>query len=68
VAPKAAHLRNEAPDKPAGVISTGGTVLSSYESEFLSQLGERVRTLRALREMSRWELARQSGISERYIA
>jgi XRE family aerobic/anaerobic benzoate catabolism transcriptional regulator len=27
-----------------------------------------VRTLRSLRDMSRRELARQSGISERYIA
>lgn len=69
MAPKAAYFRNEAPpDEPAGTISAGGTVLSLYESEFLSQLGERVRTLRALRDMSRRELARQSGISERYIA
>ena len=51
-----------------GAISAGGTVLSLCESEFLSQLGERVRTLRSLRDMSRRELARQSGISERYIA
>ena len=64
-----AHFRDEAPpDPPAGAISAGGMVLSFYESEFLSRLGERVRTLRALREMSRRELARQSGISERYIA
>ena len=39
-------------------------VLSFHESEFLSQLGERVRSLRSLRDMSRRELARQSGISE----
>jgi transcriptional regulator with XRE-family HTH domain len=31
-------------------------------------LGDRLRTMRALREMSRRELARQSGVSERYIA
>ena len=69
VASKPAHFRDEQPsDEPAGVISAGGTVLSLYESEFLAQLGERVRTLRALRDMSRRELARQSGISERYIA
>ena len=43
-------------------------MLSFHESEFLLQLGERVRTTRALREMSRRELARQSGVSERYIA
>lgn len=65
----AAQFRNEAPpDQPAGAISAGGTVLSFYESEFLTQLGERVRNARAQREMSRRELARQSGISERYIA
>lgn len=64
-----AHLRDEAsPGQQGGTISAGGTVLSLYESEFLSQLGERVRTLRSLRDMSRRELARQSGISERYIA
>lgn len=69
VAPKAADFRDETPPEgPVGVISAGGTVLSLYESEFLAQLGERVRTLRALRDMSRRELARQSGISERYIA
>ena len=66
---KAPQFRDESPpDQPAGSISAGGTILSSYESEFLGQLGERVRTLRSLRDMSRRELARQSGISERYIA
>ena len=66
---KTASFRDEAPpDTLAGAISAGGTVLSLYESEFLAQLGERVRTLRSLRDMSRRELARQSGISERYIA
>lgn len=64
-----AQFRNETPPgQPAGAISAGGTVLSLYESEYLSQLGEKVRTLRAQRDMSRRELARQSGISERYIA
>jgi XRE family transcriptional regulator, aerobic/anaerobic benzoate catabolism transcriptional regulator len=38
------------------------------ESSFLEQLGQRVRTMRALRGMSRKVLARVSGISERYIA
>src|SRR5213593_2001635 len=38
------------------------------ESRFLEQLGQRVRTMRALRGMSRKVLARVSGISERYIA
>jgi XRE family aerobic/anaerobic benzoate catabolism transcriptional regulator len=38
------------------------------EDAFLSQLGQRVRTMRGLRGMSRKVLARVSGISERYIA
>src|SRR6266849_2617767 len=38
------------------------------ETEFLEQLGQRVRTTRALRGMSRKVLAKVSGISERYIA
>ena len=39
-----------------------------HESEFLTQLGDRVREMRALRGMSRRELARRSGLSERYVA
>jgi XRE family aerobic/anaerobic benzoate catabolism transcriptional regulator len=38
------------------------------EADFLEQLGQRVRTMRARRGMSRKVLARVSGISERYIA
>ncbi|CAN5185254.1 helix-turn-helix transcriptional regulator [soil metagenome] len=38
------------------------------ESQFLEELGQRVRTMRALRGMSRKVLAKASGISERYIA
>lgn len=38
------------------------------ESEFLSLLGERVRTMRLLHDMSRRQLARKSRVSERYIA
>jgi XRE family aerobic/anaerobic benzoate catabolism transcriptional regulator len=44
------------------------TQTSDPESGFLEQLGQRVRTMRALRGMSRKVLARVSGISERYIA
>jgi XRE family transcriptional regulator, aerobic/anaerobic benzoate catabolism transcriptional regulator len=44
------------------------TVTSDPESGFLEQLGQRVRTMRALRGMSRKVLAKVSGISERYIA
>src|ERR1700730_9922289 len=38
------------------------------ESGFLAHIGQRVRTMRALRGMSRKVLAKVSGISERYIA
>ena len=38
------------------------------ETQFLEQLGQRVRTMRAMRGMSRKVLAKASGISERYIA
>jgi XRE family transcriptional regulator, aerobic/anaerobic benzoate catabolism transcriptional regulator len=44
------------------------TKTSDPETGFLEQLGQRVRTMRALRGMSRKVLARVSGISERYIA
>jgi XRE family aerobic/anaerobic benzoate catabolism transcriptional regulator len=39
-----------------------------HETGFLEELGQRVRTMRALRGMSRKVLAKVSGISERYIA
>src|ERR1700755_354924 len=41
---------------------------SEPETGFLEQLGQRVRTMRALRGMARKVLAKVSGISERYIA
>src|SRR6201995_2025854 len=44
------------------------TADSDPETAFLEQLGQRVRTTRALRGMSRKVLAKVSGISERYIA
>jgi XRE family aerobic/anaerobic benzoate catabolism transcriptional regulator len=44
------------------------TETSDPEIGFLEQLGQRVRTMRALRGMSRKVLAKVSGISERYIA
>jgi XRE family aerobic/anaerobic benzoate catabolism transcriptional regulator len=44
------------------------TDTSDPETGFLEALGQRVRTLRALRGMSRKVLAKVSGISERYIA
>ena len=56
------------PDDPVRTLPRGADGLLSYESEFLAQLGGRVREMRGLRDMSRRELARRSGISERYIA
>ncbi|MHC2337970.1 XRE family aerobic/anaerobic benzoate catabolism transcriptional regulator [Bradyrhizobium sp. USDA 4454] len=44
------------------------TAANDPETDFLEQLGQRVRTTRALRGMSRKVLAKVSGISERYIA
>lgn len=44
------------------------TPQAELETQFLEQLGQRVRTMRALRGMSRKVLAKVSGISERYIA
>src|SRR4029079_15638442 len=44
------------------------TKSSDPETSYLEQLGQRVRTMRALRGMSRKVLAKVSGISERYIA
>ena len=41
---------------------------TASESAFLEQLGGRVRAMRSLRGMSRRELARRSGVSERYLA
>ena len=38
------------------------------ESEFLRQMGDRVREMRALRGLSRRELASRAGMSERYVA
>src|SRR5215472_11985169 len=38
------------------------------DEEFLAQLGQRVRRIRALRGMSRKVLAEASDVSERYIA
>ena len=45
-----------------------GNGLPYAEIEFLRELGDRVRAMRIKLDMSRRELARRSGISERYIA
>ncbi|MFE1600948.1 helix-turn-helix transcriptional regulator [Methylobacterium sp. ID0610] len=51
--------------------SVHGTVQGTgedAESRFLAELGQRVRTARAVRAMSRKMLSQTSGLSERYIA
>ena len=54
----------EHPETPAGP-----TPLSTdQESDYLRRLGERVRETRARRGMTRKLLARDSGVSERYLA
>jgi XRE family transcriptional regulator, aerobic/anaerobic benzoate catabolism transcriptional regulator len=53
----------------AGQVSTQvAAPRSSADEEFLSELGARVRRIRALRGMSRKVLAEVSDISERYVA
>jgi len=56
------------PGRPVRAIPHGDPGRLAQESEFLHQLGGRVREMRALRGMSRRELARRSGMSERYVA
>jgi len=56
------------PHRPARANPHGVDGLLAYETEFLTQLGERVREMRAVRSMSRRELAQRSGLSERYVA
>jgi len=56
-------------DAPAGhAAQAAGEAFGCSESEFLAQLGDRVRDARLLRSMSRRELACRSRISERYLA
>lgn len=53
----------------AGEVLPGSCAVPPYsETVFLAELGERLRSSRARCELSRRELARRSGISERYIA
>lgn len=53
----------------AGEALPGSNVIPpNSEIEFLAELGERVRSSRMSCDLSRRELARRSGISERYIA
>jgi XRE family aerobic/anaerobic benzoate catabolism transcriptional regulator len=57
---------NETAETPAAAVSAGAD--SSSQSDYLRLLGERVREMRARRGMTRKILARDSGVSERYLA
>ncbi len=59
-------VENEAAETPAAAVSAGAD--SSSQSDYLRLLGERVREMRARRGMTRKILARDSGVSERYLA
>ena len=63
------RARTEAtPDDLIRTLRYGTLEMLPHESEFLSQLGARVREMRALHGISRRELALRSGLSERYVA
>ena len=55
-------------DAPSGFTAVPPDALPYSESEFLSLLGDRVRAMRLLHDMSRRQLACKSRVSERYIA
>ncbi|MGY3433758.1 DNA-binding XRE family transcriptional regulator [Bradyrhizobium sp. USDA 3686] len=53
----------------AGEVLPGSCAVPPYsESAFLAELGDRLKSSRMRCGLSRRELARRSGISERYIA
>jgi DNA-binding XRE family transcriptional regulator len=69
VARSESRSRVEAPpDRPVRGVPHGAEGFLSHETEFLTQLGDRVRAMRALHGMSRRELALRAGMSERYVA
>jgi DNA-binding XRE family transcriptional regulator len=61
-------MLDQVTDFAAEALPGGRAVPPSSETAFLAELGERVRNSRMRCDMSRRELARRSGISERYIA
>src|SRR6266487_6703644 len=54
--------------RPARVAGSAEQPAGDGLAEFLKRLGERVRTMRSRRGMSRKVLARHSKVSERYLA
>jgi XRE family aerobic/anaerobic benzoate catabolism transcriptional regulator len=55
-------------DLPEAALAAPSEEESAAESEYLTLVGERVRETRARRGMTRKILARDSGVSERYLA
>lgn len=63
------HVEENEPSEVLGQsTSSRGAEDSAAESDYLKRLGERVRETRARRGMTRKLLARDSGVSERYLA
>ena len=61
------HIETSA-GRPVGATAYDEDGRLPFESEFLAQLGSRVREMRTLHGMSRRELAQRAGLSERYVA
>src|ERR1017187_4869897 len=61
------HMEESKAAAPAAAAVSAGAD-SSSQSDYLRLLGERVREMRARRGMTRKILARDSGVSERYLA
>jgi DNA-binding XRE family transcriptional regulator len=68
VAKTGTRSQAELPGFGGEAIPAACGALPPSEFEFLARLGGRLREMRTLREMSRRELSRKSGVSERYIA
>jgi XRE family aerobic/anaerobic benzoate catabolism transcriptional regulator len=69
--PYAPQRRSFVKRDPDTVVETGverAVDLSGEDAQFLSDLGRRLRELRERRGLSRKRLARDSGVSERYLA
>jgi len=69
--PYAPQRRSFVKRDPDTVVETGverADDLSGEDAQFLSDLGRRLRELRERRGLSRKRLARDSGVSERYLA
>ena len=62
------HVEEREPVRALAESSAASEDTSAAEAEYLRAIGERVRATRARRGMTRKLLARDSGVSERYLA